>query len=149
MASVMDPEILSLIPHRPPMLLIERLLTIGETQASAELDIHAQSHFFEVGYGVPAWVGLEYMGQTAALIAGYQQREGLCAPHLGFLLGCRRYETQTGFFGLGKKLTVTATQATVVGESLATFNCTISDAKSKAEIAQGLLSVYRQSINQD
>lgn len=141
-----DLEILALIPHRPPMLLIETLLAVSATQASAELVIGAQSHFYEADHGVPAWVGLEYMGQTAALIAGHQQRVGDCPPHLGFLLGCRTYQSQVGFFAPQKKLIIKASQATIVGESLATFNCTITDASNNNELANALLSVYRRPI---
>jgi predicted hotdog family 3-hydroxylacyl-ACP dehydratase len=143
-----DAEILKLIPHRPPMLLIERLLSVAERSSSASLVINSEAHFYQPGLGVPAWVGLEYMGQTAALIAGYQQRQGLAEPHLGFLLGCRSYSTTVGFFNPDQKLIVFAEQAALVGESLATFNCTISDAATSDELAHALLSVFRQPLNQ-
>ena len=72
-----------------------------------KLDI---STFFVKEKGVPAWIGIEYMGQTAALIAGYQQQRGLTGPHLGFLLGTRRYASRTEWFEPDRVLRVTKSQ---------------------------------------
>lgn len=142
-----DKRIFELLPHRPPMLLIEQLQEVNENGAVATLEVRTNSQYCGA-QGVPACIGLEYMGQTAALIAGYQQQQGLTTPHLGFLLGCRRYDSEVSYFGVGKSLRVAATQATSVGDSLATFNCTIHDAESDAELAQAMLSVFRQALTE-
>lgn len=142
-----DREILELIPHRPPMLLINRLETVSGDSSSAVVLIDEESPFFQSGSGVPAWIGLEYMGQTAALIAGYQLREGLIKPHLGFLLGCRHYHAHQDYFRPATSLLVNCTQGASVGESLATFNCTIQETGTKQELARASLSVFRKSHN--
>jgi predicted hotdog family 3-hydroxylacyl-ACP dehydratase len=146
-----DPKILELIPHRPPMLLIQGIRELTIERSQSLLTISDTSSFYTPGIGVPAWVGLEYMGQTAALIAGYQQQIGHCEPHLGFLLGCRDYSAKVSHFHAGQSLCVTAEQSTVVGESLATFKCTIAGFDNKtgvieAELATAQLSVFRQPM---
>lgn len=139
-----DPQISELIPHRPPMLLIQRLHQVTTENAQASVRIADASPFVEGDLGVPAWIGLEYMGQTAALIAGYQTRQGLCQEHLGFLLGCREYTAHATHFAKHKHFLINAQQETLVGESLATFRCTIQDQSSEEIVAQALLSVFRQ-----
>lgn len=150
MSARFDAEILELIPHREPMLLINRLIDVSAKRSEALVLIDEQTPFLQPGEGVPAWIGLEYMGQTAALIAGFQQREGVTTPHLGFLMGSRKYQTSIPVFALGTHLRVTCEEAALVGESLATFNCTIraesSEQDSQAGIATAMLSVYRRPI---
>ncbi|NND00086.1 MAG: 3-hydroxylacyl-ACP dehydratase [Gammaproteobacteria bacterium] len=139
-----DPQILELIPHRPPMLLINALESVSADASSADVLIDRHAPFFQPGLGVPSWVGLEYMGQTAALIAGYQLREGLVKPNLGFLLGCRFYHAYQEYFDPSTRLSVSCNQAALVGESLATFNCTISKGSSDQILAEASLSVFRK-----
>jgi predicted hotdog family 3-hydroxylacyl-ACP dehydratase len=142
-----DPQIYDLIPHREPMLLIDRVVQVAADSASAEVQISPQASFFQPGLGVPAWIGLEYMGQTAALIAGYQRQQGLTRPHLGFLLGTRQYTMNTAWFRDGDELLVECQQAAVIGEHLAQFQCTI---RSVGEIlATAKLSVYRKPLEQE
>jgi len=145
------PNPMELIPHRPPMLLIEEVLNVSNERAESLLWLSTDSPFYVPERGVPNWVGLEYMGQTAALIAGYQQQTGQCLPHLGFLLGCREYLSEVTHFKAGTCLHVQAEQSTVVGESLATFKCTIAtfDAEVEtvvSELATAQLSVFRQPL---
>jgi len=141
-----DPEILALIPHRQPMLLINQLLSVSANSSQALVVIDEQTPFFQNGYGVPAWIGLEYMGQTSALIAGHQRREGLLEPHLGFLMGSRKYQSRVAYFKDQQLLVVSCKEAALVGDSLATFSCTINDEDSGQEIASALLSVFRRPL---
>lgn len=127
------------------MLLIDRLVSVSQNSAEALVEITMASPFI-IDQKVPAWIGLEYMGQTAALIAGFQQREGSCEPHLGFLLGSRSFITKVAAFELGQILLVRAQEAAVVGKSLATFKCTIEDRKTQAVFAEAMLSVFRKPL---
>lgn len=148
MNTKVDPEIMELIPHRPPMLLINSLVSVGQTFSESIVSVDEDSPFFESGMGVPAWIGMEYMGQTAALIAGYQMREGLMESHLGFLMACRKYETAMAYFTEKQSLRVKCKEAAVVGENLATFTCSISDDNKDQEIATAMLSVFRKPLNE-
>jgi len=141
-----DPEIFELIPHRPPMLLIHRIDNVEANRSSAWVYINESSSFFESEKGVPSWIALEYMGQTAALIAGYQLREGLIGPHLGFLLGTRSFEATCEYFPLGAKLLVTCEEKALLGNEMATFDCKIYNQSLDGEcLAKATLSVYRKA----
>lgn len=135
-----------LIPHREPMLLLNNILDVGEKSSSAEIIISRASSFFMDGEGVPSWIGVEYMGQTAALIAGYQLKQGTVTPHLGLLLGTRKYEAFTPWFREGDILIVSCQEFAVVGEQLATFICEIRNKKDHVRCATAKLSVYRKPI---
>src|SRR5690606_3578638 len=102
--------------------------------------------FFIPGKGVPSWIGVEYMGQTAALIAGYQLQQGEVEPHLGLLLGTRKYTAGRPWFPVASCLTVTCNQVAVVGQNLATFQCEIHDRQTLELYASAKLSVYRRPL---
>lgn len=142
-------DILELLPHRPPMLLINELVSVDSTLAKARVLIDTETAFFEPGLGVPSWIGLEYMGQTAALIAGYQLKMGLAEPHLGFLLGTRRFVAQCACYCANRWLEISCHEQAIVGDSLANFDCAIRyDGESEC-LASAKLSVYRQPQSSD
>jgi len=141
-----DSEVLQLIPHRPPMLLINKIVSLSSTTSQALVLMDEQTPFYHKGKGVPSWIGLEYMGQSAALIAGFQQREGTSQPHLGFLIGSRKYRAELDYFDLTDNLLVSCEEAALVGESLATFSCTITAQESEHTVAHAMLSVFRKPL---
>ncbi|MEM6484254.1 MAG: hypothetical protein AAF662_04635 [Pseudomonadota bacterium] len=141
-----DPEILDLIPHREPMLLLHELIMVDSNRSAALVHISNSVPFYENGRGVPAIVGIEFMGQTAALIAGHQRKTGQLANHLGFLLGVRNYTVDIGYFPIDVTLKVTCTETAVVGDGLAKFSCDIERYDSGLRFATGELSVFRQPI---
>ena len=144
-----DDEILELIPHRPPMLLINQLIAVSAKQSSSLVVIDNETPFYQNDLGIPSWIGLEYMGQTAALMAGFQARVGLIDSHLGFLLGSRQYKVEVEYFQVGRELLVNCVEVALVGESLATFDCTICYNDTEQQIAQASLSVFRKPPNQN
>ncbi len=141
-----DPKIMELIPHRPPMLLINKILSLGEKKSSAEVFIDKDTPFYEKDLGVPACIGLEFMGQTAALIAGNEALKNPADAKLGFLLGTRKYQSTIAYFKENSVLIVECKEGAMVGETLASFNCTIRYQDDPEIIASASLSVLRQPI---
>jgi predicted hotdog family 3-hydroxylacyl-ACP dehydratase len=141
-------DILALIPHRSPMLLINTIVELTEQHAIATVSINQQASFFQPTHGVPSWIGLEYMGQTAALIGGYQERLHKLGPQLGFLMGTRRYTTTCSYFEPGSELHIHCQEQATVGNSLAIFDCKIIDSQREQPLATAKLSVFRQAINE-
>jgi predicted hotdog family 3-hydroxylacyl-ACP dehydratase len=135
-----------LIPHREPMLLLSSVYELGDNFSTAEIIISKSSSFFMPTKGVPSWIGIEYMGQTAALIAGYQLQQGTVTPHLGLLLGTRKYEAFTAWFNEGDVLLVSCKEIAVVGQELATFQCDIRNKNDGVLYATAKLSVFRKSL---
>jgi predicted hotdog family 3-hydroxylacyl-ACP dehydratase len=140
-----DQRLWKILPHRPPMLLINKIISVEKNQSQAMVFIDENSPFFKKGQGISASIGLEYMGQTAALIAGYEVLQGKATePHLGYLLGMRKYESTTAYFKVGRVLIVECKEEAVVGESLARFNCTIRYQHCEEIIVTASLSVLRK-----
>lgn len=137
------------------MLLLNKVISVNDESATALTTIDEDSLFFVPDKGIPIWVGLEFMGQTAALIAGFQQQQGQLASHTGFLLGSRAYKGNQAWFQPGHSYTIHCQQDALLGESLASFKCTIHDGcieqatdippNSAESVASALLTVYRQS----
>jgi len=137
-------ELFELLPHRQPMLLINDIVNVDQSTSSAITYIDAEAPFFEKGKGVPAYIGLEYMGQTAALIAGYQLKHDLVDPHLGFLLGTRSFKSTVDYFEVDGTLIIECKEKAVVGDSLATFDCKIRYQENDVVLAAANLSVFRK-----
>ena len=103
-----------LMPHAHPMIMIDSISesakarTKGDQQASldAAVRISEDSHFYERSFGVPTWVGIEYVAQTVAALAGLRARRAGKPVTLGFLLGSRRFEVSKPYFPIGTKLLI-------------------------------------------
>lgn len=128
------------------MLLVHTLVDVSRTQSTALVKIDESVPFYQQGLGVPAAVGVEYMGQAAALIAGFQQERGLLAEHLGVLLGVRNYVVTKPYFQKDAVLRISCEETAVVGDGLARFDCRIQMHDSEETLGTGKLSVFRQAL---
>ena len=61
-------------------------------------------------------------------------------------MGSRKFETKVAYFEPNTDLLVSCEEAALVGESLATFNRTISNFQTGAILATALLSVFRKPL---
>ncbi|TQV87852.1 hotdog family protein [Aliikangiella coralliicola] len=115
-----------LIPHSPPMVLLDRIVKYSEQSLSAEIDLHEDSKFFDVGNnGVPAWVGIEYMAQAIALFAGIKAKLKGQPIKLGFLLGTRKYHIDKKYLEGNQTYQINVTQLYMDDSGLASFDCDI------------------------
>lgn len=128
-----------LLPHRPPMLLLDRLVSFDEESLEAELTLTPQSEFCVEGR-VGAWVGLEYMAQAVAALAGAHARLRGHAPRIGLLLGTREFRAHVPAFTVGQVLRVRATQVFFDPEGLSVVECWLRDADTQAELAHASLT---------
>lgn len=139
------PPVAALLPHTPPSLLIEELLTFEADRAVARLRITPSSLFFEAApAGVPAIVGLEYMAQTIAALEGARRHRRGLAPQLGALVGCRLLSLAVDRYLPGDELQIEARQlgpAESFDAPLGQFACAVL--RAGLSVAQGVLSVYR------
>lgn len=110
-----------LIPHRPPMVLIDRI----ESFDAATQTIVASFVGREEWKG--NWSAIEYMAQTAAALAGALDRErgnGAGANRPGLLMGTRRMELGLASFVPGQRYLVKAVREFEDGD-MAAFACDI------------------------
>ncbi len=125
-----------LLPHRPPMTLIDEVLSFDPEARTLAAAVVARPAWNE------SWAAIEFMAQTAAALAGASDRqagrEG--PPRPGFLLGTRRLELDLPRFETGRLYVATATCVFEDAES-ASFECAVSD--GGRVVARAVLNAYR------
>ena len=140
------PPIVELVPHRPPMLLLDRVLSYDGDCVVCETVLGPNSPFAEQGH-VPAVVGIEYMAQTIAAGAGLSAREkGSASGQMGFLLGCRSLTIAVDSFRVGDRLTIEARRSW--GETaLGSFACKVQ--RGAEVLVEGALTVYQGPLPEE
>ena len=135
-----------LLPHRPPMVLIDGVESFdAEMKRLVSRVTIGENQLFFDGQGVPNWVAIEYMAQTAAALVGHLDRH--LAPgqpvRPGLLLGTRKLELKLARFEAGKTYRIVTEN--VFGDSdAASFACSIED-ETGATVATANLNAYRPS----
>jgi predicted hotdog family 3-hydroxylacyl-ACP dehydratase len=141
MAAVQYPPLEQLLPHRPPMILIDRMIDATDAGSTCEVTIGPRTLFMEPG-GVPAFVGLEYMAQAVAAYGGYKSYLAGEPMAIGFLLGIPQLKTYCQLFDCGQTLQVQVTH--VWGDNeLMQFHCAIHDALTGKLLQQAELTVFK------
>jgi predicted hotdog family 3-hydroxylacyl-ACP dehydratase len=100
-------SIAELLPHRPPMLLLDAVESVGDDCLVATVTISADSLFAEPD-GVPTHIGLEYMAQACGALAGWLALEAGDPVRIGFLMGTRSMSIHRAWFAIGERLTISA-----------------------------------------
>lgn len=129
------------LPHEGRMLLLDRLLDVDVERVSCEVTIRADSMFCDGVNGVPSWVGLEYMAQTASTYSGVDEARAGQRATIGLLLGSRRYKTEVAFFPIGATLRVEAEIVLRDENDLVAFDCKILE--GDRVLARGDVKAYR------
>lgn len=119
-------SITQVLPHEGRMLLLDELLDYGPEQVVCRVSIRPDSMFCE-SEGVPAWVGLEYMAQTACAYSGIEEVQRGDRPSVALLLGTRRYRASVAHFAVGADLRVVANLLLRDENDLVAFDCVIYD----------------------
>jgi predicted hotdog family 3-hydroxylacyl-ACP dehydratase len=130
----------NLLPHAPPMVLLDEVLGWDMGRVLAALTIRPDSPFFISEDGVPSYVGLEYMAQTCGLYAGIEALNHDQPVRLGFLLGTRNYTASANWFRLGQRLVIEATEV-YRQETMGVFGCRITH--DNVELASAQLNLYQ------
>ncbi len=136
-----------LLPHAPPMVLLDHVQNWSTDTISASLTITATTPFLHQNQGVPAHVGLEWMAQACGLFAGLEAKTQNKPVQIGYLLGTRRYHADRPYFRLGEALTVEGHLVLRDG-GMAVFDCRICDDTNKI-IASAQLTLYQPGEEAD
>jgi predicted hotdog family 3-hydroxylacyl-ACP dehydratase len=133
--------------QKPPMRLLDRIITINNTHAICEAQITPQHLFYQpVIDGVYAWVGIEMMAQTAAVFVYAQQCQNeVAAPRIGFLMSVRQFQSSLTHFPAGQPLVTTAVN-TLLDQEMGVFECHIHS--DNQLIATAKLSAYQPNLQQ-
>lgn len=132
--------IAELLPHAPPMILLDRVAGWDTGRLDALVTIQSDSLFYEPGNGVPCHVGIEYMAQACGAYAGLEAKQAGLPVRIGFLLGTRHYASQVPWFRLGEMLMVSIAEVLREGP-MGVFDCRI--AHDGSDVATARLNVYQ------
>jgi len=141
MTGIVYPPLEQLLPHRPPMILIDQLVAVSGQGGTCEVTVTSHSMFLEAS-GVPAFVGIEYMAQSVAAYGGYQSYLANEPIAVGLLLGTRRLELYCQFFELGQTLRIHVVHVWGKHE-LMRFRCTITSVAEGTLLQQAELNVFK------
>ncbi|GAB3274105.1 3-hydroxylacyl-ACP dehydratase [Parahaliea aestuarii] len=130
------PPVAELLPHRPPMRLLDAVVSAAEGEICCALQVAADGRFDSAG-SVPAWLGLEYMAQAVAALAGWEAHQRGEPPRVGFLLGTRHFETNTPRLPCGAQLQVSARRLLQTDSGMGSFDCQLlgPDVSQRARLA--------------
>jgi predicted hotdog family 3-hydroxylacyl-ACP dehydratase len=138
-ASVENIPIEALIAHRPPMILIDRVVEWAEDAIRVAVVVRENAPFMVDGH-IPAYVAVEYMAQAIAAYSGLKARQNQQPVRIGFLLGTRRLTLAATTFEPGQDLIVECETLYNDGE-MASFDCrTLRDGQV---VAAAALNVFQ------
>lgn len=130
------------LPHRPPMILLDELIAYDENSATAKVEIRADSLFADQQGHVPTWIALEFMAQTVAAYAGMTAILQGNPIQLGFLLGTRNCELAKSHFYSGELLIIHVERHARVGE-LDAFRGQVLNHPNRKVLANCILNVFQ------
>ena len=135
------PPIQSLLPHEPPMLWIDEVLSHEGELVVCRLTIRAEHVFVEDGVVEPL-IAIEWMAQSVATLVGLWDRSNDLDPRPGFLIAIPEARFEVDEFRVGDQLTLRARR--VWGDDqLASFECEVE--RLGLVVATAQLSVYRRA----
>jgi len=129
------------LPHRPPMVLLDRLVEAAESRVVCEVTLQVDSPYCD-GAAVPGWVGVEYMAQTVGVLVGWRALAKQLPVKVGFLVGTRQYQSHVPQFHVGDVLRVTANEELVAENGLAMMHCKLHDVTGTL-LAEASLLVFQ------
>ncbi len=138
------PSIEAILPHRPPMILLDRVEDAGEGYLVCSVTLRDDSPFVHGGAASPV-VATEYMAQCVAAHSGLKAVRRGDPVRIGFLLGARSIELETEAFEIGEKLIVEARH--VWGDdALGQYVCAVHSGGRR--VATAVLNVFQGDVEE-
>lgn len=121
-----EEDIADFIPHRAPMVLLDKVISYQRDTLVTEVTITTQSPYFDDRLqAVPNYVGIEYMAQSIAALAGVEAKLRNHKIRVGFLLGSRKLTLHAKQYHLGCSYRTHVKRLYQEGSGLAVFDCQI------------------------
>ncbi|WP_020208035.1 hypothetical protein [Gilvimarinus chinensis] len=132
------------IPHRPPMRLVDNLVSETPQQVVTAFSVDRDHVFFDASVaGVPTWAGIEFMAQTAAVWLGLADERAGRAIAPAFLISTRHYTVTQPVFAVGESFQV-AVEVALQEEQIVSFNGRVySSDNAKGYLAEAVFSAFR------
>lgn len=140
------PPVSELLPHRPPMIVIDEVVAAGNGWVETRTRVTAEHVLFDTNAReLPGWALIELMAQTAAVFGGLPDHAEQRAIRIGYLLGTRRFELFKRGVSENAVLHVRAVREFHDPDGMGAFDCTVSHGGDT--VAEARLNVY-QTDNQ-
>ncbi|GIU11335.1 MULTISPECIES: thioester dehydrase [unclassified Shewanella] len=140
-------DVAEFIPHREPMILITKLLEHSHDSLLTQTDISASSPYFDsLLNGVPNYVGIEYMAQSIAALAGVEAHLRDDIIRVGFLLGSRKLKMHISQFDAGQSYLTRVIRLYQEESGLAVFDCQILH--NQVVVAEANVNVFQPQDTQ-
>jgi predicted hotdog family 3-hydroxylacyl-ACP dehydratase len=140
MIKYQDLRLADILPHKAPMILLDKIIEFREDLLHTSVTITQDSLFLTNGK-VPSYVSLEYMAQAIAAWNDIVSRQfSPSFQQLGFLLGTRKLKLQTPAFTIGTNLEVFGRCNYTDGE-MGSFDCWIDH--EGIQVASATLTVIQ------
>ncbi|MGL5046798.1 MAG: hotdog family protein [Shewanella sp.] len=121
-----EQDIADFIPHRAPMILLDKIIGYRHDNLETEVTITAKSPYFDDKHrAVPNYVGIEYMAQSIAALAGVEAKLRNDKIRVGFLLGTRKLSLYAKQYELGRTYRTQVSRLYQEESGLAVFDCQI------------------------
>lgn len=132
-------SIVELLPHKPPMVLLDEAVGYSATEISARA-ILGPDHPFATPRGVAGHILIELMAQACGVFVGAQAVARGQPVRPGFLLGSRNFSAARDWLAPGTEVEVGATLV-FRDDSMAVFDCVVTE--DAVEVASARLNVYQ------
>lgn len=143
-SAILQIPISELVPHSDPMVLLDSVVDFTQTSLTAEVTTHTNSRFYSQELqGIETWVGIEYMAQAIAALAGIRAHLNGESVKPGFLLGTRKMTIYQEQFKLNHTYRVQVTELFMDDSGLGVFDCTIT--YEDTVICQAKLNVFESN----
>lgn len=133
------PDIRDVVPHSGRMVLLDRLVAFDGESLAADVLIRPDA-LFAGEQGIGAWVGVEYMAQAVAALAGLEARQGGGRARIGYLVGARHYSCNVPYFPLGTPLRISVRRDGPADLRLGSFACSIT---GEGIVAEATITVFQ------
>lgn len=135
-------EVNDYLPHQPPMRLIEFIASSSDLRVTTLTRITTESTFYSADAGgVPAWVGLEYLAQTAAVWVGLDDVRHGRRVDPAFLISARQYTANEPVFAAGQDL-LAEVKVEMIEQDIVAFSGQITGANDRV-MANAFFTAYR------
>lgn len=131
------------LPHRTPLLLIDRVLVADAETTRCRVTVGEQCSLFRQADGsYPNSLFIEFMAQTVGVFAGIRDSESGIGPRVGFLLGSRKVQLHKKTLAEGDVFDIDTRCLFFGQEELPSqFECRVLE--NNTEVASAVLTVYR------
>ncbi len=137
------PPLENLVPHRPPLLLLDEVLAWDPEGCAATARVDPGAWYAAPDGSMPAWFGIELMAQTISAYSGGRRAGTGAPPRLGYLLGTRSYRCALPAFPPGERLEIQVRVHYQDESGLSAFACEIR--RSGEPVADAILKVFEEA----